>query len=132
MKHCWQFAYAVAAFLADLATVRSRKPFLKRRATEDRWRMRPVPCTFLRLALMLQLSADEHTHAGTRARGKTHHNDTVNAPGSSGVHNTQRPIADKNKRCLKNYSRKSPDNRYNSMWGECSSNHAHEQPCVEN
>jgi hypothetical protein len=51
--------------LRDLATVRSRRPFLKRRAMEPRWRMRPVPCTFLRLALMLQLSAHAYVRGAS-------------------------------------------------------------------
>jgi hypothetical protein len=39
-----------------LAWVPSRKPFLKRRLTSDKWRMRPVPVVFLRVAFSLQLS----------------------------------------------------------------------------
>ena len=34
----------------------SRKPFLKRRATDLRWAARPVPVVFLRLALRPQLN----------------------------------------------------------------------------
>ena len=43
----------------DLAWVPSRNPFLKRRCSSLRWRIRPVPVVFLRLALMLQLTREK-------------------------------------------------------------------------
>jgi hypothetical protein len=39
------------------AAVPSRKPFLKRRESVLRWRVRPVPVVFLLLAFSLQLTA---------------------------------------------------------------------------
>lgn len=55
--------------VAFLATVPERKPFLKRRATVFRKRMRPVPWVRRRLAFEAQLSADQGVGGGAVGGG---------------------------------------------------------------
>lgn len=47
----------------------SRKPFLKRRCTSFRWRMRPVPVVLRPMAFTLQLSAVRHVPTGAHCSG---------------------------------------------------------------
>lgn len=52
-------AYALVFVLRGLAWPPSRKPLRKRRRTIFKWRHRPVPVVFLRLAFSDQLSERE-------------------------------------------------------------------------